>query len=68
MRHSIGEAASRVAQVVDTAAVGMAAGREIANDVAVHALSVVIAIKMWRNLTLVRRRRRPSVTATSTYN
>jgi hypothetical protein len=68
MRHSIAEAASRVVQVVDTAAVGVAAGRAIASEVAVQALSMVIAIKIWRNLTLVRRRRRQSVTATSTYN
>ena len=38
-------------QVVETAGVGAVAGREIANDVAVHALSMVIAIKMWRKRT-----------------
>jgi hypothetical protein len=54
--------------MVETAGAGAVVGRAIASEVAVQALSMVIAIKMCRNLTSVRCSQRKLGTAASTYN
>ncbi len=50
--HSMGDETSRAGQVVETAFAGAVAGRAIASDEAVQALSTVMASSVFKNLTL----------------
>jgi hypothetical protein len=49
--HSMGDETSRAGQVVETGFAGAVAGRAIASDEAVQALSAATASRVFRNLT-----------------